>query len=55
MKKIKVLLVEPKEDPKVVDVSNTLEGMQGLVNGYIQAFYPYDYPVVVVCSERSRK
>ena len=38
-KEIKVLLVEPMEQPRLVTVEHTLENLQKLVDGYIQAVY----------------
>ena len=50
-KEIRVLLVEPLEKPRLVTVEHTLENLQKLVNGYIQAAYPWDDLVAVVCDE----
>ena len=36
---IRVLLVEPMEKPRLVTVPHTLENLQKLVDGYIQAVY----------------
>ena len=38
--KIRVLLVEPLERPRLVEVEHTLENLQKLVGGSIQAVYP---------------
>ena len=43
--KIKVLLVEPLEEPRIVMVE------QNLVDGYIQAVYPWEDPVALICNE----
>jgi len=48
---IRVLLVEPLEKPQLVTVPHTLENLQKLVGGYIQAVYPWDDPVAVVCDD----
>lgn len=37
--KIRVLLVEPMEKPKLVTVDHELKNLQKLVGGYIQALY----------------
>ena len=50
-RKIKVLLVEPMEEPRIVTVEHTLENLQNLVNGYIQAVYPWEDPVALICNE----
>lgn len=48
---IRVLLVEPMEKPRLVTVEHTLENLQKLVDGYIQAIYPWEDLVAVVCDE----
>jgi hypothetical protein len=48
---IRVLLVEPSRVPRLVTVEHTLENLQKLVGGYIQAVYPWDDPVAVVCDD----
>lgn len=49
--KITVLVVEPKKKPYVKEVENTLESLQHEVDGYIQAIYPFEEPVAIVCAE----
>ena len=51
MAEIRVLLVEPGEKPRLVTVEHTLENLQALVDGYIQAVYPWDDPVAVICDD----
>ena len=48
---IRVLLVEPMEKPRLVTVPHTLENLQKLVDGYIQAVFPFTDPVCVVCDD----
>lgn len=50
-KTIKVLLMEPMKEPRLVKVENTLRAVQNLVGGQIQVLYPWDDPVVLVCDE----
>ena len=45
-----VLIVEPGYLPYEKEI-NGLEEMQATVGGYIQAIYPYDEPVAIVCNE----
>ena len=54
MKKSKVLLVEPDQTPRLVEVRLTLKAMQEMVGGYIQAVYPWDDPVALVCNEEGK-
>ena len=49
-KKIRVLLVEPMAEPRLVTVDHTLENLQRLVGGSIQAVYPWEDPVALICN-----
>ena len=48
---IRVLLVEPHEKPRLITVPHTLESLQSLVNGYIQAVYPFRDPIAIIVDE----
>ena len=54
MERIKVLLVEPGNKPRLVEIDHTLEELQRLVNDDIQAIYPYDDPVALVCGDNGK-
>ena len=45
------LLVEPGKEPQIVTNDLTLEYMQKTVGGYIEAIYPFEDPVALVCNE----
>lgn len=47
---MKILICEPFKHPYVKDIEHTLENLQGIVGGYIQALYPYE-DAAVVCNE----
>lgn len=49
-KKIKVVYIEPGRDPEFRTVNNTLEAMQILVKGYIEAL-TVSNDMVIVCNE----
>lgn len=49
--KIKVLLLEPNKLARVSEIDSTLEGMQKIVGGSIEAAYFFDEPVCLVCNE----
>ena len=51
MERIRVLLVEPGEKPRLVTVPHTLDELQKLVGGYIAATYPWEDLVAVVCDD----
>ena len=52
--KIKVVLVEPKKQPRVVSIENTLAEKQKLVEGYIECIYPFDDEVALICNEEGK-
>lgn len=54
MKQIKVLIVEPGKKPYTKEIGADLESLQKTVGGYIQAIYPWDDPVALVCDEESK-
>ena len=48
---MKILRVEPEKSPEIVDMVGTLEALQAAVGGYIEAVYPFDDPVAIVCND----
>ena len=48
---MKILRVEPEKSPEIVDMDGTLEALQAAVGGYIEAVYPFDDPVAIVCND----
>ena len=48
---MKVLIVEPGKRPIKADIDHTHHNLQKVVGGYIQAIYPWDDPVALVCDE----
>ena len=50
---MKVLIVEPGKNPRTAHISPELSSLQATVGGYIQAIYPWDDPVAVVCDEEA--
>lgn len=49
-----VLLVAPLEPPRAAELDDTLEAMQQAVGGPIQAVYPFDEPVALICHEEGK-
>lgn len=49
--KIRVIIVPPDQDPYVKEISNTLEEMQGIVDGYLEVVGTEFRNAVVVCNE----
>ena len=52
--KIKVLVVEPMKPCEVREIDGSLETMQAIVGGYIQAVYPYRDEIALVCNEEGK-
>lgn len=48
---MKILMVEPGKAPKEKNISGTLDSMQEAVGGTIQAIYPFDEPVALICND----
>ena len=51
---MKVVIVEPLKDPYVKEIDSSLESMQNIVGGLIQAIYPFDHPVALICNEEGK-
>ncbi len=51
---IRVLLIEPLTEPRLVTIEHTLENLQKLVGGDIQAVYPWEDCVGLVCSDEGK-
>lgn len=51
---MKTLLIKPERVPQVVDIDSSLEALQTAVGGPIQATYPYDDLIAVVCNEEAK-
>ena len=48
---MKILVIAPNDRPKRVEIPHTLEEMQRVVGGHIQAVYPWKDLVALVCDE----
>ena len=51
---MRVIVVEPKKKPMVRDIDAGLESMQKIVGGPIEAVYPFDEPVALICNEEGK-
>lgn len=51
---IDVVLVEPGKLARVAKIDASLEGMQGVVKGHIEALYPFEEQVCIVCNEEAK-
>lgn len=52
--RLRVVLVEPGKVARVAEIDGSLEGMQKTVGGYIQAVYPFEETVCLVCNEEGK-
>ena len=48
---MEVLLVEPGKEARIAEIGNDLKSLQAAVGGYIEAAYPWDDPVAIVCND----
>ena len=51
---MRILKVEPGKAPYETQIGDDLQSMQALVGGYIQAVYPFEQPVALVCRESGK-
>lgn len=51
---MRILIVEPGEQPRRVDIPHALGAMQQTVGGYIEIIRPFDDPVALVCDEEGK-
>ena len=51
---MKIIVVEPRKTPAVREIDPGLEAMQKIVGGSIEAVYPFDEPVALICNEAGK-
>lgn len=51
---MKVLIVKPEKKPEVAEIESGLRSLQSAVGGFIEALYPFDDPVAIVCNEEGK-
>ena len=51
---IQVVLVEPGKLARIAQIGTTLEAMQQTVGGDIEAYYPFEEQVCIVCNEEGK-
>ena len=49
-----ILTIAPNKKPVVQEIDGRLETMQSLVGGIIQAVYPFEEPVAVICNDEGK-
>ena len=53
-REISVVLCEPGKQARTATIEASLESYQNIVGGYIEAYYPFEEPVCIVCNEEGR-
>lgn len=53
-RKIQVVLLEPGKLARPAAIDASLERYQKIVGGMIEAFYPFEEPVCIVCNEEGK-
>lgn len=48
---MRIVVVEPFKSPEAREIADTLEAMQNVVGGTIQALYPFDDPVAIIAND----
>ena len=51
---MRVLIVEPGKAPYEREIGASLADMQAVVGGTIQAVYPFEEPVALVCNDEGK-
>ena len=51
---MRILVVEPERRPEVREIDGSLESMQKVIGGWIQALYPFDEPLALVCNDEGK-
>lgn len=52
---MKILVIEPLKEPYTKEINDSLESMQKIVDGLIQAIYPFDRPeIALICNEEGK-
>lgn len=51
---MQVVIVAPEKKPRVQNIEDSLAPMQEIVGGTIQAVYPFDEPVVLICNDEGK-
>ena len=51
---MKVLKVEPYQLPEVKEIDSGLSSLQHEVKGWIEATYPFEDPVAIICNEEGK-
>ena len=48
---MRILVIEPERRPELREINGSLKEMQDIVGGLIQAIFPFEEPVALVCND----
>jgi hypothetical protein len=51
---MKILIIEPGNMAHKAEIGSTLKDMQEVVGGLIEAIYPFEEPVALICNEEGK-
>ena len=51
---MRVVIVEPGKAPAVQTIENSLAAMQHIAGGTIQAIYPFEEPIALICNDEGK-
>lgn len=51
---MKVLVIEPMKKPVVREIESGYESLKSIVGGYIEAVYPFEDKVGIICNEEGK-
>ena len=51
---MQVVIVEPQKNPMVQNINDGLEAMQKIVGGTIQAIYPFEEAIALICNDEGK-
>lgn len=51
---MKILLVKPDQEAFETEIKGDLTSLQEIVGGHIQAIYPFEDPVALICNDDSK-
>ena len=51
---IHIVLLEPQKEARIAEIGSSLQSMQSVVGGLIEAVYPFEEQVCIVCNEEGK-
>lgn len=51
---MKILIIEPLKAPRSADIDGQLSTLQKILGGTIQAIYPYEDPIALLCHDEGK-